>query len=77
MPATVTITRLVDADGAGLPSPAFTEPASRSTASRFSWLFRDVTPSLPLAGALSTRAFRALAARTIGGDAANLGFAAR
>ena len=55
---------------------AFTEPASRSTACRFSWLFRDVNPSLPLAGALSARAFQALAARTIrtvGGDAANFG----
>ena len=28
------------------------------------WLFRNVTPSLQLAGVLSTRAFRALATRT-------------
>ena len=40
------------------------------------WLFKDVTPSLQLAGVLSTRAFRALATRTIrtvGGDAFNCG----
>ena len=40
------------------------------------WLFWDVVPSLQLAGALSTRAFRALTTRTIrtaGGDASNFG----
>ena len=42
------------------------------------WLFRDVTPSLQLAGVLSTRAFRALglATRTIraaAGDTSNFG----
>ena len=40
------------------------------------WLFRDATPALQLAGALTTREFRALAARTVreaGGDAANFG----
>ena len=40
------------------------------------WLFKDVTPSLQLAGVLSTRAFRALATRsirTVGGDASNCG----
>ena len=40
------------------------------------WLFRDLTPSLQLAGALTTREFRALATRTVreaGGDATNFG----
>ena len=40
------------------------------------WLFWDVVPSLQLAGALSTRAFRALTTRTIrtaGGNASNFG----